>query len=264
MINPQPLRGRKIVVTRHADGNGRLARRLEELGAETLELPLIQITRAVEKQTAFDVFREIGQYEWMVFTSANGVRYFFEAFFEAFEDIRCLGMMRIAVVGEGTARELRDLHLKPDLVPEQARAEALADAIAAEQSLDNLRVLVVTGNRNREELVEKLNAARAIVDTFPVYRTDLADLSRNPVALRFRAEGADALIFASSSAVTSFGEQAQHLKLQAGAKVPALCSFGPITSETMRKAGIPVAVEAAESSLDGMVDALVAHFSHVN
>ncbi|MDP0498791.1 MAG: uroporphyrinogen-III synthase [Verrucomicrobiota bacterium JB022] len=264
MINPQPLRGRRIVVTRHAEGNSRLAARLQELGAETVELPLIQVESAVDRLTAGDVFRDISQYEWIVFTSANGVRYFFEAFFKAFEDIRSLGIMRIAVVGEGTARQLRELHLKVDLMPEEARAEKLAEAMEAEQTLDNLRVLVITGNRNRDVLVDKLNEARAIVDTLQVYKTELTELKAHPAALQFRAEGADALIFASSSAVTSFGEQAQHLKLQPGAKVPQLCSFGPITSETMRKAGIPIAVEAQESSLDGMVAALVEHFTSGN
>ncbi|KAF0095460.1 MAG: uroporphyrinogen III methyltransferase / synthase [Puniceicoccaceae bacterium 5H] len=264
MINPQPLRGRRIVVTRHAEGNGRLAARLEELGAETLELPLIQIESDVDRLTAGDIFREIGHYEWIVFTSANGVRYFFETFFEAFEDIRSLGIMRIAAVGEGTARKIRELHLKVDLIPEEANGDSLAKALADEQTLDNLRVLVITGNRNREDLVQKLNEERAIVDTFQVYKTELTDLQDHPAAARFRAEGADALIFASSSAVKSFGEQAQYLKLASGAKVPQLCSFGPVTSQTMRQAGIPVALEAEESSLDGMVQALVEHFTSGN
>jgi len=261
MSRKLPLKGKRIAVTRNSESAGELAGRLRELGAEAIELPLIRVELDLDRLAAGDVFRELAHYEWIVFTSANGVRGFFKAFFDAYDDIRSLGFMRIAAIGNATARAIRDLHLKVDLIPEKAVAENLAEALVQDQSLDNLRVLVITGNRNRDVLVKRLEEARAIVDALRVYRTEPNDLADSAEAADFRAKGADALIFASSSAVKSFGEQAAHLTLASGAKVPALCSFGPITSATMREAGIPVAVEASEPSLDAMVEAMVAHFS---
>ncbi|MFW6354967.1 MAG: uroporphyrinogen-III synthase [Verrucomicrobiota bacterium] len=260
MSDSLPFTGKRIVITRNTESAGRFSARLRELGAEVLELPLIRVRMGADPQRTADIFTEIAQYEWVVFTSANGVRGFFDEFTRAFEDIRSLGLMRIATVGETTAAAVREWHLKVDLTPNEATAEGLGEALKAEQTLDNLRILVVTGNRNRDVLVKMLEEERAIVDMYPVYQTELADLATDPRAADFRTKGADALVFASSSAVESFGRQAHHLKLAQGAQVPALCSFGPQTSATMKKAGIPIAVEAAEPTLDHMVNALRTHF----
>jgi uroporphyrinogen-III synthase len=261
MIQSRPLSGRRIVLTRNAEGSSRLAGRLEALGAEILEIPLIEVRFDIDGENAVEIFKEFASYEWLIFTSRNGVKHFFSAFLKAFDDIRSLGFVRIAAVGKGTVEALQEYHLRADLVAPNATAGDLAKALEEQQTLDNLKVLVITGNRNNEELVKRLWEDRAIVDSLRVYSTHFCDLEDNPEAARFRKEGADALVFASASSVESFGEQAKHLKLEKGAKLPALCSFGPTTSERMKKAGIPVAVEAAEPGLDGMVAALVQYFS---
>jgi uroporphyrinogen-III synthase len=256
-----PLAGKRIVVTRNLEAAGPLTTRLLALGADVLELPLIEIKLGAEPERSTEIFAEIGHYEWLIFTSANGVRGFFEVFFAAFEDIRSLGFLRIATVGERTAAAVREWHLKVDLIPEISSAEGLAEALKETEVLDNLRILVVTGNRNHDTLVKTLESERAIIDLYPVYQTNLADLSQNERAADFRHKGADALVFASSSAVESFGRQATHLKLEPGAQIPALCSFGQQTTETMKKAGIPVAVEAESPSIEKMIEALEAHFA---
>lgn len=260
MIQPQPLQGRRIVLTRHAEGSERLAGRLERLGAEVLSIPLIDIRPELDREAAVEVFKEFATYEWLVFTSRNGVRHFMDAFLEAFTDIRSLGFIRIAAIGSGTLEALGDYHLRADLVATQATGEDLARTLEEQQSLDNLKILVITGNRNREDLVKRLWENRAIVDTLQVYGTHFTDLSENPEAARFRSAGADAVVFASGSAVEAFGEQAAHLALSGEARVPVLCSFGPVTTKRMKEAGIPVAVEADEPGLEGMVEALVAYF----
>jgi uroporphyrinogen-III synthase len=261
LIQTRPLAGRRIVLTRNIEGSSRLAGRLEALGAEILEVPLIEVHADLDKDAAAEIFKEFASYEWLLFTSRNGVKHFFEAFFKAYDDIRSLGFVRIGAVGKGTVEALADLHLRADLVAAKATAMDLAKALEKEETLDNLKVLVIVGNRNRDDLVKELWEHRAIVDTLRVYSTHFCDLSANPEAARFRKEGADAIIFASASAVEAFGEQAKHLALEKGARVPCLCSFGPTTTERMQKAGIPVAVQAASPGIDGMIEALVAHFS---
>jgi uroporphyrinogen-III synthase len=262
MIHANPLSGRRIVLTRNVEGSSRLAERLEALGAELLEIPLIDVRYDIDGEAAGEIFKEFASYEWLLFTSRNGVKHFFTAFLSAFEDIRSLGFVRIGVVGKGTSEALQEFHLKPDLVAEEATGEGLAKSLEAAQTLDNLKLLVITGNRNREDLTRHLWESRAIVDTLRVYSTHFCDLADNAAAATFRKSGADAVVFASASAVQAFGEQAKHLSLEKGARVPVLCSFGPTTSAVMKSAGIPVAVEAAEPGIDGMVAALVEYFAN--
>lgn len=261
MIQSKPLQGRRIVLTRNPEGSSRLSERLTALGADIIEVPLIEVRHDVDAGAAAEVFKELASYEWMLFTSRNGVKHFFKTFFTVYDDIRSLGFVRIGAVGKGTLEALAEYHLKADLVAPNATAKDFAIALAEEESLDNLKVLVVTGNRNREDLVKALWEERAIVDSLQVYSTHFCDLSGDAGAKRFRKEGADALVFASASAVEAFGEQAAHLALEKGATVPALCSFGPTTSGKMEQAGIPVAVEAESPGLEGMVGALVGYFS---
>lgn len=261
MSKKLPLKGKRVVLTRPEADGARFAERLSALGAEVLNIPLIRIVPKAEPESLAEVFREFASYEWLLFTSRNGVQHFMDMFLKAFEDIRSLGFVRLAVVGKGTADALKSYHLRADLVAEEATAIGLADSLQAQQSLDNVKMLVVTGNRNRKELIDKLWESRAIVDTLQVYATELCDLEEDARAQEFREGGADALVFASASAVEAFGEQASALTLVKGARVPVLCSFGPTTTAKMKASGIPLAIEADSPGMEGMVEALVNYFS---
>jgi uroporphyrinogen-III synthase len=256
-MNAKPLAGRRVVLTRASDQNSELHAKLADLGAEVLELPLIRVSKSVKNDDLAEVFPELGGYDWIAFTSANGVRYYFEEFFRVFPDIRALGLIRIACVGEATARAVKALHLAVECQPDIATAEALAAALLATGSLDHAKVLVVTGNQNRESLVTKLEEGRAIVDTLQVYQTEKNDLSTDAAAKDFRAHGADAILFASSSAVQSFADQAGSLQLAKDARRPLAGSIGPQTSATMKKVGLPIDFTAKEPGLDALVAATV-------
>ena len=154
-------------------------------------------------------------------------------------------------------RRFDGFHLKVECQPPIATADALADAMIATGSLDSAKVVVITGNLNRDTLVSKLEAAGAIVDQLQVYQTEKTDLTDDPAAADFRSRGADAILFASSSAAQSFVDQAAALKLEPGAKRPLAGSIGPQTSETMKEAGMPVDFTAKDPSLDALVEALV-------
>ncbi|MBW8780345.1 MAG: uroporphyrinogen-III C-methyltransferase [Verrucomicrobia bacterium] len=252
-----PLFGRRVAITRTRDQNSELREKLETLGAEVLELPLIEIKKYVEKDSFVEILAELGGYDWIVFTSANGVRYFFEDFLKGFRDIRALGLLRFACVGKATAKEIESYHLKVECMPDAASGESLADALIATGSLDSAKIIVVTGNLNRDTLVKKLEAARAIVDRLQLYTTEKTDLSADPVADDFRQKGADAILFASSSAAQSFADQAKSLKLAKDAKRPLVGSIGPQTSETLKKTGMEIAFEPKKANLDALIDALI-------
>lgn len=256
-----PLSGRRIAVTRAREQASELASKLKTLGAEVVELPLIHVTKKVDLSTLADVFAELGSYDWIVFTSANGVRFFFEEFYRAYDDVRALGMLRFASVGEATARAIVEQHIRVECQPKTATADALADELIATGTLDSAKVLVITGSLNRDTLWKKLEDARAIVDRLQVYQTEKTNLAAEPAALDFRAHGAEAILFTSSSAVQSFVDQAGALKLAKDAQRPLAGSIGPQTSETMKKVGMPIDFEAKTPSLDALVEALVKKLS---
>jgi uroporphyrinogen-III synthase len=250
------LSGRRIVITRPRESAALWRQQLEALGATVLELPLIQVRKDVDPDTLAEVLAEFGSYEWVIFTSVNGVKYFFEEFLRAHDDIRALGLARIAAVGEATAAAIRDLHLRVELQPKKASGEELAKELGDRESMDSAKVLVVTGNQNRETLVQILEDDRAIVDCLPVYRTEETDLARDPVAADFRAHGADAILFASPSSAQSFFDQAAALKLGNKARRPLAGSIGPTTTATMKQLGLPVDFEAPEATLDALLQVL--------
>jgi uroporphyrinogen III methyltransferase/synthase len=253
----RPLFGKRIVIVRAREQAGELRRKFEELGAEVLELPMIRVTPAIDPAMADDVFGELATYEWGVFTSPNGVRAFFEELLRRHHDVRVLGPMKLACLGPSSAREIEAHHLQVDLVAPTATAAALTDALLAEGSLENLRVLVLAGNRNRDELPRRLETeGRAIVDVFPVYRTELTDLAGDPAAQAFREEGADVIAFTSASTVESFAQQAAHLVPGPAARRPLACAIGPLTAAALRERHLPVDLEAPEHSLDGLVRAV--------
>jgi uroporphyrinogen III methyltransferase / synthase len=261
-FSSRSLFGKRIAVTRASEQAGKLKALLEEVGAEVLELPLIQVLPEVDKQVAGEVFAGLGSYEWIIFTSVNGVREFFDLFLRGFKDLRSLGPARIACVGKATAEEVEDFHLKVDLVPEKATAENLAQAMIETDSLDSANVLVVTGNRNRDVLVEMLDSlGHAIVDVLPIYATDFTDLKGSPAAEQFRREGADAIVFSSSSSVDSYVEQEEVLRLDKTARKPIHCSIGPATSRSLSGNDLSVDLEAAKATLPAVVEVLAEHFS---
>ncbi len=251
------LFGRRVVVTRTRSGNSVLRNKLEQLGAEVIELPLINVVPSVDRKALVDVFSELGMYDWVVFTSANGVRIFFEHFLRAYDDIRALGLLRFACVGEATAKEIERHRIKVECQPKIATAEALAEALIATGSLDSAKVIAITGNLNRDKLVKKLEAARAIVDTLPLYRTEKLDLSESAAALDFRERGADAVLFASSSAADAYADQAEGVALSSEAKQPLLGSMGPQTSATMKERELAVDFESTQPGLDAFTAKLV-------
>ncbi len=257
-----PLQHRRVCVTRPADQADPLTALLEEQGAEVLRLPLIETRPTRDRSVLAEILEQPGIYDWIVFTSANGVRHFFEALYEQTGDLRSIAFARLASVGTTTSWALRDLYLRVELQPEEANAEALGQALVATGSLDSARVLVVTGNRNRPELPRILDQeGRAIVDTVPVYETRNHPVDALPATTTFREQGADAILFTSGSAVESFVDQLEHLQPGPTARPARAFSIGPSTSRVMEEQGIPLAAEAPEATLESLVATVARHLA---
>lgn len=236
----------RVLLTR--ENNDALASVLAEKGVAVLEIPLIKTVHEAQDEDVADVMREMGSYDWITFSSANGVRGFFREFFKNFDDIRSLGIARIACVGEATADEVRKFHLRPDVVPAVSTALAMADAMAEYETLDNLKVLCVQGSLSLPDLPKALDRKhRAIVDTAVVYKTEKLAVDGNSKDVAdFRKHGADAAVFASPSAVESFAANAEKLLLEDGAVRPKIFSIGPTTTEALKKYGMQPYMEGGD------------------
>jgi uroporphyrinogen III methyltransferase / synthase len=252
------LKGRRIVVTRTREQASQLTRKLAELGADVLEIPTIRIAPPTDFQPLVEAIAGLGEYEWLVFTSPNGVVTFFDYFFKTYDDIRTLGGVRIAAVGPSTAAKLKELHLRIDAMPGEFVAEKIADAMAADGSVENLRVLCLRAEVAAPELPKLLEEKGAIVDDVACYRTLPETEDLNGAAARLGDEGADWVAFTSASTVENF-----HARFDLPAllrKFPQLKTavIGPETAKAVRRLGLNPTIEAATHTVDGLVDAITA------
>ena len=198
------LFGRRIVVTRTREQASQLAGQLLERGAEVLEVPTIKIIPPKNQEAIAETLSGLNAYDWLVFTSPNGVTAFFDFFFKKFQDMRDIGGVRIAAVGPATAAKLRHLHLQVDLMPEEYLATKIVDALANYESIENLRILLLRAEAANPELPKLLEEKGAIVDDIACYQTVPETEDVTGVAARLLEEGADWITFTSSSTVENF------------------------------------------------------------
>ena len=253
----RPLFGRRIVVTRARDQAGHLARRLAELSADVLEIPTIRIVPTERRADLADALLELNSYDWLVFTSANGVTMFFESFFKAFDDMRDIGGVRIAAVGPATAAKLKELHLKVDLMPEESLAVNIAAEFTGFESIENLKILLLRAEVATPELPQALEALGAIVDDVACYKTVPENDDLNGAAARLLADGADWITFTSGSTVQNFHARFDLPALLKQFPQIKLASIGPETTKTLAALGLKPHVEAKPHTIDGLVQALL-------
>jgi uroporphyrinogen III methyltransferase / synthase len=249
-LERRPLHGRTVVVTRARAQASGLAATLRDLGATVVELPAIRI----ESQTGSEAVRAaaaaIADYDLVCLTSPNGVDLLFEALAAAELDARSLAGATVAAIGPGTARALAAHGIAADIVPERFVAEALVEALAA-VAVDGKRVLVARAAEARDVLPDALRRRGGEVDVVAVYETVREAPEDAAVEA---AQAADYVTFTSSSTVTNLTEAL-------GDRFPAaarIVSIGPVTSATVREAGLEVAVEADRHDVDGLLAALLA------
>ncbi|HOX56144.1 MAG TPA: uroporphyrinogen-III C-methyltransferase [Candidatus Paceibacterota bacterium] len=254
----RPLFGQRIVVSRAREQAGQLSRRLQELGAEVMEVPTIKLDPPTRRQNLVDALLELNAYDWLVFTSPNGVTKFFEYFFKQFHDMRDLGGARIAAVGPATAGKLKDLHLQVDLMPDEALGSEIAKAFAKFESIENLKICLLRAEVANRELPEALEQLGAIVDDIACYQTVPDTEDTTGAAASLLAIGADWVLFTSGSTVRNF-----HARFDLPAllrKFPQLktAAIGPETSKALAELGLTPTLEAKHHTLDGLITTLLA------
>ena len=251
------LFGQRIVVTRTRVQAGDFVQRLTELGAEVLEIPVIKTVPTPHKQDIIDALLALNAYDWLVFTSANGVTAFFELFFKRFQDLRDLGGARIAAVGPATAAKLRELHLQVDLTPDEALGARIATAFAKYESIENLKMCLLRAGEANPDLPRELEKLGAIVDDIAIYHTVAETEDSSGAGARLREEGADWITFTSGSTVEHFHARFDLPKLLRKFPQMKLASIGPETSKAIRTLGLTPTVEAKEHTTDGLIAELL-------
>jgi uroporphyrinogen III methyltransferase/synthase len=251
----RPLLGKRIVVTRTRRQASVLSSKLRALGAHVIELPTIRIEPPSDLREFAQLVQDAHIYDWIVFTSANGVEAFFNIFFKLYDDAREIGGARIAAIGPATAQRVKDFHLHVDLQPSEFVAEDIVRQFKKLGSIENFKILLVRAEKARDVLPKELSALGAIVDEAFAYRTMPETRDTGGARRQLADGGADLITFTSSSTVENF--LALGLPWPKGMQI---ASIGPITSQTARDNGLKIAVEAQRHDIEGLLQAITNFF----
>ncbi len=262
-FDERPLFGTRIVVTRSREQAGEFVERLHDLGAEVIEAPSIQIEALGDYDEVDRVIAGIGAYDWLVFTSVNGVDHFMRRALSRVRDIRDLHGPRLCAVGPATAERLQRLHLRVDVMPEEDHAEGVIAALKATGSLEGVRMLLPRADIARDVLPDELRKAGAEVDDITTYRTVRAPWGQEgqPDIYKKLLEGdVDIVTFTSASSVrhfvTNLGEDQAADLLQH----VAVASIGPVTAEAAQQLGVATQVmPQSPYTIPSLVQAIVAY-----
>jgi uroporphyrinogen III methyltransferase/synthase len=249
----QPLFGKRILVTLPADDNSRLSQALEGYGAECTMLPLISIKPLEDYNILDEAIRQIEDYHWVIFTSQNGVRFFKQRLDALNMDIRCLQGVKVASIGPKTRSAVESLGLRNDIVPSNYMQEGLLKAFKS-SGVKGANILIVRAMEARDVLPQGLAKLGARVKVVAAYKTRLR-------TEKIRAEeylnDFDMVTFTSSSCVQGFFNVFSSKQIFSGKNRFKTASIGPVTSQTCRKYGLRVAIEAKEFTLEGLAAAIL-------
>lgn len=253
-----PLWGKRILVTRAREQASALVQSLRRLGAQAVEFPTISVEPPSDWRKLDEAISCLGEYDWLVLTSPNGVRFFLDRLFESGKDCRALGQVLIAAMGTGTARALEQRGLRADLIPEEFRAEALAQALSQEAAAGK-RFLLARAEQARDVLPDTLRGLGGRVEVVSAYKTVVCTDKDSRGEKLLREKRLDAVTFTSSSTVTNLARLLGDELSELLAGVTVAC-IGPITANTARELGLEPHIVASRYTIEGLVEALAAHF----
>ena len=251
------LAGRRIVVTRARQQAGKLAESLRELGAEVIELPVIEIVPPESYAPLDDALKNLKSYRWLIFTSANAVRVVGERLGRLGVAASELGSVKTVAIGPATAEAMRRLGMQVDLIPEKYVAESVVLALA--EVAPGTRILLARAHDARDVIPDELRILGAQVNIVDAYRTVVPAGSAQRVLELFGRAGyaIDAVTFTSSSTVSNFVALLKECRMSVPPLRVKALSIGPVTSATLRENAWEPAIEAERFDVDGLVEAAV-------
>ena len=255
----RPLLGKKIVVTRAREQASDLAGQLSDLGADCLEHPTIKIVPAEDLRPLDAAIKKLDTYDWIVFTSVNGVKFFFERLFETGRDVRALNQLGTAAIGPATAERMYQFGLKSDIIPQNYRAESVVEAFRKEK-LDGKKILLPRAGDARPVLPIELRKMGAAVDEVTVYLTAKVRKNTELLIKQLEDKTIELITFTSSSTVRNFKELLPPDKFNQLIDGVTIASIGPITTDTAVELGFKVDVTAESYTIPGLCEAILKYY----
>jgi uroporphyrinogen III methyltransferase/synthase len=252
-----PLFGKTVLVTRARSQASKLTARLEQLGAKVIETPAIRLEAPADAYKALDeAIARLADYQWLIFTSANGVERFFDRLLAAGKDARALGYAKLAAIGTATAEKLKQYGLMADVIPQEFRAEGIIEALKGKLP-PHAKILLPRAQEAREILPEKLRELGAVVDVAPAYQTVCGDVDGEALREQLAGGAIDLVTFTSSSTVKNL---IQILGSAAPLQTVKTACIGPVTADTARQNGVEPDMVADTYTIDGLVETIKQNF----
>jgi uroporphyrinogen III methyltransferase / synthase len=259
-VSSDVLRGKRILVTRARSQALSLVQRVESLGGEVVEFPTIEI-RPPESYGPLDqAINQIGSYDWLIFTSVNGVEQFLNRFEKVGKNIADLAGIEIGAIGPETAKRLTAAQIQPSLVPKQYQAEGILEALISETVLGK-RILIPRAAKARDILPETLRQWGARVDVVEAYQTVLPEIDVSALCKLLREGTIDMITFTSSSTATNFAAMLRDQDLPRLLSRAVIACIGPITRKTVEDLGMRPEVVSEEFTIPGLVSAMIDYFA---
>ncbi len=255
-----PLYSQRIVVTRSRAQASDLVRLLMGLGAEVVEFPTIKIIPPEDSKPLQSAAEKVQSYEWLVFTSVNGVDAFFHTLTKQGKDARALGGVKVCTIGPATRERLRRFGIEADYMPEKYVAESIIDGLVSQNTPAGKRFLLARSDISRSLLPDELRKLGAQVDDVTAYQTAPDEQGRVRVLELLQEDLIDWITFTSSSTVRNFFDQIDPSQL--AEKNCRLASIGPVTSNTLSEFNMKADCQAREYTIDGLVRAIINAVNH--
>jgi uroporphyrinogen III methyltransferase/synthase len=256
----RPLFGKRIAVTRAREQASDLVGMLSALGAECLEFPTIKVEPPDDFSPLDKAIENLSAYDWLIFTSVNGVSFFFERLFANGRDMRSFHKIKTAVIGPATSDRLFGYGLKSDIIPENYMAESVVDAFRNE-NLKGKRVLLPRAEEARAVLPEELAKMGALVDEITAYRTRAVTGEAADLIKELKNKTIDLITFTSSSTVKNFAALLPAGMVEELMKDVTVAAIGPITADTAKEMGFKVTIIAESFTIPGLCDAILQHYA---
>ncbi len=256
----RPLFGLRVVVTRAREQASDLKMHLQELGARCIEFPTIQIVPPPRWEPLDAAINNLASYDYVIFTSVNGVKYFMGRLDHAGTDVRRLAGCRVVAIGPRTAEALSAHGIRADFMPGEYRAESILEGLSKE-SVEGRRFLVPRAMMARDVLPDTLRLWGAHVDVVPAYETVLPAGKKGEVSSLLRTGAIDCITFTSSSTVINFFKMFEEESILPHLRETTIACIGPVTAQTARDHGLEVHITPSDYTIPGLVWALQDHFS---
>jgi uroporphyrinogen III methyltransferase/synthase len=260
LVLSDALKGKRILITRARSQALSLVQRIECLGGEVVEFPTIEIKAPASYQSLDQAIYQITNYNWLIFTSVNGVEQFLNRFEKLGKNIADLAGIEVGAIGPETARRLTAAQIEPTLVPKQYQAEGILDELISETVLGK-RILIPRAAKARDILPETLRRWGARVDVVEAYQTVLPQVDVSALCRLLREGTIDMITFTSSSTVTNFAVMLRDQDLPRLLSRAVIACIGPITKKTVEDLGMRPEIVSEEFTIPGLVRAMVDYFS---